>query len=101
MEYSQRTLEITRYLPSHMQEAAAKYIEFGIEPSGFLTAVFQNDFRDAVVYADTVNSKALRTYAQLLYDVPLACKGSREAVQRWIELGGLAGVMKNTAKQDT
>lgn len=79
-------------LPVHMVQGAKNYIEDGIPPGGFLTAVLENDLVGSFATADGVNQEAMFTWAEFLHnEAPIAAWGSREAVLRWIERGGLNG----------
>ena len=79
-------------IPSHMQDGMRLYIEHGIEPGSFLTAVLSNDLMKALGKADDVNLHALPAYGRFLYnDAPCCCYGSPSAVATWIKHGGLAG----------
>lgn len=79
-------------LPPHMQDGMRLYIENGIEPGSFLTAVLSNDLMKALGKADDVNLYALPAYGRFLYNnAPCGCYGSPKAVETWIKHGGLAG----------
>ena len=79
-------------LPAHMQHGMKLYVEKGIAPGSFLTAVLCNDLMEACARADDTNLYALPTYARWLYNrVPATCFGSREAFEAWIAKGGLEG----------
>ena len=86
-------------LPHHMQDGMKLYIEEGIEPGSFMSAVLCNDLMEACNRADHVNIERLRDYASFLYNhAPRSCYGSREIFSKWIGHGGLNGLMKaNTA----
>lgn len=62
------------------------YIEDGIEPGGFLSAVLQNNLCEAAGRADLYNRRRLFEYVQWLYnDAPANCWGSPEKVQAYLE----------------
>ena len=72
-------------LPGHMQDAMQRYIENGIEPGSFLSAVLCNDFMGAVGRADYINRKCLPDYATWLYNnAPPASFGSRDKFIAWM-----------------
>lgn len=72
-------------LPEHMQEAARNYIENGIKPGSFLTAVLENNLVKAYCYADGINLLAMHDWATWLYnDVPGNAWGSRNKVEAWL-----------------
>lgn len=62
------------------------YIENGIEPGSFLTAVLENDLMEAFGRADDINRERLFDYCSFLYnEAPPACFGSKEKVKLWIK----------------
>ena len=72
-------------LPDHMQDAMKNYIEHGIEPGSFLSAVLCNDFMGAVGRADHINRHCLADYAMWLHNyAPPACFGSGEKFVAWL-----------------
>jgi hypothetical protein len=72
-------------LPILQLEALRRYIEHGILPGHFLTAVLRNDLKEAVARADPVNQALLPVYVQWLYNrAPAACWGSPAQVAAWI-----------------
>lgn len=79
-------------IPGYMHEGVILYVEKGIKPGSFLTAIFANDFMEACRRADDMNAACLFQYGRLLYSAPLGCHGSPEAVSDWIKQGGLAGI---------
>ena len=79
------TANYTR-IPEHMRSGAKLYIEQGIMPGGFLTAVLENNLSEAALHADTTNTLALANYgAWLAFDIPGDSWGSPEIVKRWAE----------------
>lgn len=79
-------------IPRHMHSSIRLYVMRGVPMGSFLRAIFANDFMEAAGRADDENQRALFGYAQFLYySVPSSCKGSYEAVNSWIERGGLEG----------
>lgn len=74
-------------IPDYMREGINRYIEHGIEPGSFLTAVIQNDFVNAVAQADDNNIRNLPAYANYFYNhAPSQCWGSAEVMNEWIGL---------------
>ena len=79
-------------LPDHMQDGVIRYIQHGVPPGSFLTAVFSNDLKGAVARADYINLRRIVDYAQyMMWHMPSVCQGSPEKVAEWIEIGGLDG----------
>lgn len=81
-------------IPAYMHDGVTLYIEKGIKPGSFLTAIFANDFMEACRRADDMNADCLFEYGRLLYSAPLGCRGSPEAVRDWISRGGLEGTQQ-------
>ena len=79
-------------LPEHMQDAARRYVEGGSRVGDFLTAVIHNDLFGAMRHADDINRDRLRDWCSFFYnEAPRDCYGSSEAMDAWIERGGLNG----------
>ena len=84
---------LDQMIPPHMHGGILRYLFDGIEPGSFLTAVFENDLKGAVVQADAINAAALVNYGKfLIWHMPMSSVGSREAVQKWCAHGGLYGM---------
>lgn len=63
-------------IPEHMQDAARRYIEHGIAPGSFLTAVICNDLFGAVGIADEINRAAMWRWCLFFYnEAPSMCLG--------------------------
>jgi uncharacterized membrane protein len=72
-------------IPEYMRGGVERYVEFGIRPGNFLTALFSNDFMGAFMYADATNTAAMKDWANFLYnELPGSCWGSEEEVAAWI-----------------
>ena len=85
-------------LPPHMQDAAKRYVEKGIPPGHFLTAVICNDLLGAVSHADDTNVKALKTWVQFFYnEAPGGCWKSKEVMNAWVKQGGLHKGLREVA----
>lgn len=76
-------------IPDHMRGGITRWVEHGIYPGGFLTAVLENNLRDAVQRADEDNSRMLAGWVRFIYNYcPSGCWGSLEHVERWaVEAG--------------
>lgn len=87
-------------IPLHMREGARDYVEKGIKPGSFLYNILINDFVSAAGCADSINQRYLYQWAAwLINELPQSCWGSEWAVQRWIDLGGFAGIIPNHNQQ--
>ena len=68
------------------KQAIDLYIELGIPPGRFLTAVICNDLMSAISHADIANKKLISEYVRYFYnEAPGNCWGSTEAMQSWME----------------
>lgn len=80
-------------IPDHMQDGLRRYIEHGIPPGHFLTAVLQNDLRGACERADFTNRSILFKYIQFLYNyAPPSSWGSPERFKIWVNHRGMEGL---------
>ena len=71
-------------IPDRMGGAITRWIENGIMPGDFLTAVLRNDLREAVGMADDENMCNLPAYVGYFYnEAPPNCWGSPEKVAAW------------------
>ena len=74
------------FIPDYMMGAITRYVEKGIPPGGFLTAVISNDLAGAVSRADDTNIRNLPAYVGYFYNhLPSQCWGSPERMKRWTE----------------
>lgn len=86
-------------VPEYMRDSLEEYVQLGRPVGDFLTAVICNDLKEAVMYADDNNIAQLPAYANYFYNyAPRECWGSRAAMERWIEAGGLIGLTHKKAK---
>lgn len=82
--YETMTQPVT-FVPEHMRDGISRYIEQGIRPGSFLTAVVQNDLREAIGHADDINLTALPTIVAWFYNyAPALCWGSTERMMGWL-----------------
>jgi hypothetical protein len=73
-------------IPEHMHGGLRRYIENGILPGSFLTAVLTNDLKNAIGFADHINLWNIPRYVSFLYNyAPSGCWGSPAKVQSWVE----------------
>jgi hypothetical protein len=70
----------------HMRESFRHYIEQGVPPGSFMSALLSNDLRETFGRADEINCREIRHYVTWLYNqAPHQCWGSPEAVEAWVE----------------
>ena len=74
------------YIIRHdMMGAIRRYIEHGIPPGSFLTAVIENNLSEAVGRADDENCENLPAFVAYFYnEAPSPCWGSPEKRRAWI-----------------
>lgn len=78
------------YIPNYMMGAIRRYIDKGISPGHFLTAVITNDLREACGRADDINLANLPAYVAFFYnEADNRCWGSQEAMNAWMARRGL------------
>ena len=79
------------FIPERMIGGIRRYIENGIEPGGFLSAVLCNDLLEACGRADDENRTLIFQYVQFFYCcAPSECWGSPAKFNAWCAHGGLA-----------
>ena len=79
-------------LPDYMLGGVKRYLENGLEPGHFLTAVITNDLNGAFARADETNQRCMFEWVKFFYNcVPGGCHGSPERLNSWIASGGLIG----------
>lgn len=73
------------HIPEHMKSALSDYVEKGLPPGGFLTAVICNDLKEAVGRADSENLRNLPAFVRYFYnEAPSSCWGSTERLLAWV-----------------
>lgn len=67
------------------RETIVNYVNFGLPPGGFITAVLSNDLFGAIGRADAENLRDLHEICLFVYNkIPSECWGSRQSVERWL-----------------
>lgn len=83
-----------------MAPAVRRYVEHGIRPGHFLTALLRNDLRGAVTRADDDNLSTLIHWVGFVYqELPSGCHGSLDKVEEWVKIGGLDGIDKRKRRE--
>ncbi len=73
-------------IPGYMHSGIIGYYENGWQPGGFLSAVINNDLKEATGRADSTNIDCLKNYVMWFYDhAPSGTWGYSTAVLDWIE----------------
>jgi len=79
-------------LPKHLRAGMQLYIEQGIPPGSFLTAVICDRLVEAFNRADEWSAAGLRDVALFMYDqAPEPCWGSEAKMDAWIQNRGQEG----------
>ena len=80
-------------LPERLQSGVKRYIEQGIRPGDFLTAVICNKLWQSSILADDANIKRLFSIVNFFYnETPGHCWGSVKDMDAWIEHKGQEGI---------
>lgn len=76
------------YIPDRIMDGLEHYA-FRHQPTGsFLTAVLENDLKEAVGLANAENIQNLPAYIGWLHNrAPMGCWGSKEKVAAWLDTG--------------
>jgi hypothetical protein len=78
-------------VPERMRGGVRRYIENGIPPGHFLTAVICNDLREACSRADEENRVLLFDYVKFFYCyAPGECWGHPDRFYAWVQHRGLS-----------
>lgn len=74
-------------MPKWMVSELLKYVVCGNPMVRFWRAALSNDLYDAMAVADGVHATALQSIVAILYyEVPPACRGSRDTYDAWLAL---------------
>ena len=72
-------------IPKYMREGIERYVNHGIPPGSFLTAIICNDLSEAVANADVLNMGLIPVYTAWFYnEAPSTCWGSLEKMNAWM-----------------
>ncbi len=75
------------YLPEYMAGGVERYVIHGVMPGDFLTALFQNDLKEAFNRADEDNTRAMRNWVMFMINyMPSESQGSVKKVAEWTGL---------------
>ena len=84
-------LDFTRYplIPYSTRDTIVRYIDAGLPPGSFVTAVLSNDLVKSVGAADEDNLLALTDIAKFVYnELPVEAWGNQNKVNAWIKKRG-------------
>lgn len=78
-------------VPEGLRVGLLLYIDKGVIPGSFLTAVLKNDLRAACMHGDDANVRELLAIVRYLYQfAPSPCWGEPKCVAAWSKHRGLA-----------
>lgn len=84
-------------IPDYMQNSLVEYIMTGRPVGHFLSAVLENQLKEAVNRADDLNQSKLVNYMKFLWNhAPNGCYGYEGVMKYWRERGGLVQIKKVT-----
>ena len=73
-------------IPQRMHDGIVRYITHRIAPGHFLSAVIQNDLKQACSRADDENRHLLWEYVVFFYNhAPMGCWGSVQKFDDWLK----------------
>lgn len=74
------------YIPNRMMEGINRYVNEGIKPGSFLTAIIRNDLTEAVDQADDNNLSNIPAFVSYFYnETPSTCWGSFDKMNGWMQ----------------
>ena len=73
-------------IPEHMRESVRLYLEHGLKPGSFLTAILEDKLVESVAQVDNINIAQIVSWAKFLWnEMPMGSWGSKEKVEAWIK----------------
>lgn len=74
--------------PPRLREGVRRYVDHGLRPGGFLSAVIANDLRDALARIDGQSKPWIQSIVAHVFNVvPPHMRGSRAAIEARVDLG--------------
>ncbi len=74
----------TYFIPEYMRDSVDCYVNQGVVPGRFLTAIICNNLHDAFSQADDVNFHNVPAYVNYFYNhTPAVCWGSKKKMLAW------------------
>ena len=87
MKLSQRSIDALKIsgIPSYMHESIMGYYEEGWTPGGFLSAIINNDLKEAIIRSDDNNIDRFKQYMMWFYNyAPAGTWGYKGAVKDYL-----------------
>ena len=76
-------------LPGSLVPSMQRYIEHGVQPGRFLTAVICNNLKESFAQADDYNQELMFDIVKWMYNkAPMVCWGSPSRMRKWIQSFG-------------
>jgi hypothetical protein len=73
------------YISDSMMDGIERYLNNGIPPGDFLTAIICNDLSSAVVRADDTNLRNIPAFVAYFYnEAPIDSWGSAKQMMKWM-----------------
>lgn len=89
-------------IPRYMHGGIIRWIEEGVPPGDFLSAITANDLRGAFKRADDTNILLIRDYLAWFYNhAPYLCWGYPKALKTWRGMLGEVSKTRASAPIDT
>lgn len=74
-------------IPQTTKETIDRFVQYGCNPGGFVTAVLENNLMEAVGRADSENLENLQDICSYIYNkIPGNCWGSTSKIIEWQKL---------------
>ena len=76
MAFAEISIDWAKVPVDYMANGVRRYVERGIQPGHFLTALFSNDLRETIGRADDTNALRIRDWVVFLVcELPSGCHG--------------------------
>jgi len=86
-------------LPEHIRGGAQRWIERGVDPGDFLTAVICNNLTESFGRADDINLHRMFDIVSFFYnEAPSECWGSKEKMEVWRKKHGEKSMQHSPSK---
>jgi len=87
-------------IPQRVKYAIDRHVEVGQPCGHFVTAVLENNLREAFMRADENSEAAMREIVMYCYnEIPSPSWGSKEKVDEWRVMGGLEGKKREQLRE--
>ena len=88
------------FIPERMMGGITRYVEQGIPPGDFLTAIIENNLSEAIGRADDENMANIPAYCAYFYnEAPSPCWGSPAKRRAWLTMKAEERAAREDAKE--